>query len=281
MTGSALLSYREVLNWIAFGEAVDDDLVDPTAGEICDDDLLPALLALAAGRAIDSPPDLVEKRARWEADEENSESLWRWYHEAQAAHDQVVAHASTLVANGGRSPEVLIAEVQARLNERAERGRRFATAVDGLVAAIGRGAICCRPVPDAGSYRGRASPDDRLRRFGALPPGWFEPEVVRRVWPSSGPFARLQQRQSGQSHVRSNLAAALPVGNLFPARTGFTADDPLLDAREAASECGRKLSTFRRDVRAGKLPAAIYVLRRTPRWRRSELRAAVELSRRT
>ena len=281
MSARALLSYREVLNWIAFGQAVDSDLVDPPANEVAGDDLLPVLLALSAGQGVEPPPDLVEKRARWEADEENSESLSRWYHEAQAAHDRVVAHALALVANGGSSPEALAAEVQARLDQRAERARRFAAALDGLVAAIARGAIFCRLVPDAGSYRGRASPDDRLRRFGELPPGWFEFDAVKRLWPSTRPFARLQQRHSEQNHERSKLASALPVGNLFPAVTGVTDDDPLLDAREAASECGRKLSTFRRDVRAGKLPAAIYVLRRTPRWRRSELRAAVELSRRT
>jgi predicted DNA-binding transcriptional regulator AlpA len=53
-------------------------------------------------------------------------------------------------------------------------------------------------------------------------------------------------------------------------------DDPLLTARESAAETGRALSTFWRDVRNGVLPRAQYILPRAPRWRRSELRAAIE-----
>ena len=59
----------------------------------------------------------------------------------------------------------------------------------------------------------------------------------------------------------------------------YMPDDPLLDARESAAETGRALSTFWRDVRAGRLPRAYYVTPRCPRWRRSELRAAVEACR--
>jgi predicted DNA-binding transcriptional regulator AlpA len=56
-------------------------------------------------------------------------------------------------------------------------------------------------------------------------------------------------------------------------------DDPLLSAAEAAAETGRALSTFWRDVRAGRLPVAYYVTPRCPRWRRSELRVAVDACR--
>jgi predicted DNA-binding transcriptional regulator AlpA len=56
-------------------------------------------------------------------------------------------------------------------------------------------------------------------------------------------------------------------------------DDPLLTVTEAAAESGRAASTFRRDVRQGTMPPAIYVLPRCPRWRRSEIRAAVEACR--
>jgi predicted DNA-binding transcriptional regulator AlpA len=58
-------------------------------------------------------------------------------------------------------------------------------------------------------------------------------------------------------------------------------DDPLLTARESAAETGRALSTFWRDVRNGILPRAQYILPRAPRWRRSELRAAVDAASRT
>ena len=55
----------------------------------------------------------------------------------------------------------------------------------------------------------------------------------------------------------------------------YVPDDPLLTAREAAAERGQAVSTFWRDVRAGRVPAAYYVSPRCPRWRRSELRAAL------
>ncbi len=58
-----------------------------------------------------------------------------------------------------------------------------------------------------------------------------------------------------------------------------TAPDPLLMAEEAAAETGRALSTFWRDVKRGTLPAPYYVTPRAPRWRQSELRAAVDATR--
>lgn len=55
----------------------------------------------------------------------------------------------------------------------------------------------------------------------------------------------------------------------------YVPDDPLLTAAEGAAETGRGLSTFWRDVKRGALPAPLYLTPRMPRWRRSELRAAV------
>lgn len=59
-------------------------------------------------------------------------------------------------------------------------------------------------------------------------------------------------------------------------KPAYVPDDPLLSAAEAATETGRALSTFWRDVRTGRVPPAYYVAPKSPRWRRSELRAAVE-----
>jgi predicted DNA-binding transcriptional regulator AlpA len=59
----------------------------------------------------------------------------------------------------------------------------------------------------------------------------------------------------------------------------YVPDDPLLTAAEAAIERGQALSTFWRDVAARRVPRAFYVSPRCPRWRRSELRAALEASR--
>lgn len=60
----------------------------------------------------------------------------------------------------------------------------------------------------------------------------------------------------------------------------YVPDDPLLTAAEAAMETGRGLSTFWRDVRGRRLPPPYYILPRCPRWRRSELRTAIDACRR-
>jgi len=62
-------------------------------------------------------------------------------------------------------------------------------------------------------------------------------------------------------------------------RPAYVPEDPLLSAREAAAERGQGLSTFWRDVRARRVPPAYYVSPRCPRWRRSEIRAALEACR--
>ncbi len=59
----------------------------------------------------------------------------------------------------------------------------------------------------------------------------------------------------------------------------YTPDDPLLTAAEAAAERRQAISTFWRDVKAGRVPLAIYTSPRCPRWRRSEIRAALEACR--
>jgi predicted DNA-binding transcriptional regulator AlpA len=62
-------------------------------------------------------------------------------------------------------------------------------------------------------------------------------------------------------------------------KQNYVPDDPLLNPAQAAIERGQALSTFWRDVRAGRVPPAYYVSPRCPRWRRSELRAGVDARR--
>jgi predicted DNA-binding transcriptional regulator AlpA len=57
------------------------------------------------------------------------------------------------------------------------------------------------------------------------------------------------------------------------------AHDPLLPARDAADEVGLSLAGFWRAVAAGRLPAPVYPAPKSPRWRASELRAALEQTR--
>lgn len=59
----------------------------------------------------------------------------------------------------------------------------------------------------------------------------------------------------------------------------YVPSDPLLSPAEAAMERGQAVSTFWRDVKLGRIPKAIYVTERRPRWRRSEIIAALEQNR--
>jgi predicted DNA-binding transcriptional regulator AlpA len=55
--------------------------------------------------------------------------------------------------------------------------------------------------------------------------------------------------------------------------------DPLLSAESAAAEVNLALPTFYKQVAAGRFPAPVYSAPRAPRWRRSELIAALEVTR--
>ena len=70
-----------------------------------------------------------------------------------------------------------------------------------------------------------------------------------------------------------------PLGRRPRRKPEYIPADPLLTAAEAAAERGQALSTFWRDVAAGRVPTAFYVSPRCPRWRLSELHAALEACR--
>jgi predicted DNA-binding transcriptional regulator AlpA len=76
-------------------------------------------------------------------------------------------------------------------------------------------------------------------------------------------------------HVAPEFDLAAMAVRRKVVKQAYIPEDPLLNVAEAAKETGRAVSTFWRDVRAGLLPAAYYVTPRSPRWRRSELRACV------
>jgi predicted DNA-binding transcriptional regulator AlpA len=59
----------------------------------------------------------------------------------------------------------------------------------------------------------------------------------------------------------------------------YTPSDPLLMAEQAAAEAGLSLPGFWKAVQAGRLPAPFYPLSRAPRWRLSELKGALEITR--
>lgn len=55
--------------------------------------------------------------------------------------------------------------------------------------------------------------------------------------------------------------------------------DPLLPAELSAAEVGLSLPAFWRAVASGRLPAPLYPAPKAPRWRRSELNAALDATR--
>ncbi|MGY4802849.1 helix-turn-helix transcriptional regulator [Teichococcus aerofrigidensis] len=64
-----------------------------------------------------------------------------------------------------------------------------------------------------------------------------------------------------------------------PAAAGWQEPDPHLSAAEAKSVVGVSLSTFWAGVRTGRFPQPYYPSPKSPRWKRSELLAALEATR--
>lgn len=75
--------------------------------------------------------------------------------------------------------------------------------------------------------------------------------------PTAAPADRKAARRANRAEART-LAA-----------------DPLLTAEEAAAEAGVALSTWWKHVKSGRFPAPSYPLPRMPRWRLSDVRAAL------
>lgn len=57
------------------------------------------------------------------------------------------------------------------------------------------------------------------------------------------------------------------------------APDPLMNAKRSADHVGLTLAPFWKAVASGRLPAPYYPAPRAPRWRKSELDAALEATR--
>jgi len=58
----------------------------------------------------------------------------------------------------------------------------------------------------------------------------------------------------------------------------YTPDDPLLSAKECSMEVNCCLSQFWKLVKENRLPKPYYISNKLPRWKRSELRAAIEVT---
>jgi predicted DNA-binding transcriptional regulator AlpA len=84
----------------------------------------------------------------------------------------------------------------------------------------------------------------------------------------------LRQQEDAVKHA-SKQSAAPNAAHDDRVRT----DDPLLNARHSAAEVDLSLPAFWRAVGAERLPAPVYPAPRAPRWRRSELHAALEATR--
>lgn len=69
----------------------------------------------------------------------------------------------------------------------------------------------------------------------------------------------------------TRTTSAAPPSQPMPANGIAGGVDPLLTAREAAAYRRQGRSTFWRDVRDGRVPPAIYVAPKSPRWRLSDL----------
>lgn len=88
---------------------------------------------------------------------------------------------------------------------------------------------------------------------------------------------RFSQR-SAEELERVKMAVAETLPRRTSVRTGDP-EDPLLTARQSADDLNISMAALWKGVADGRLPAPFYVLPRAPRWRRSELRAALEANR--
>jgi predicted DNA-binding transcriptional regulator AlpA len=64
-----------------------------------------------------------------------------------------------------------------------------------------------------------------------------------------------------------------------PTPTRRVCDDPLETVQEVAERTGTSVPSVWRQVQVGRLPAPLYPAPRAPRWRRSEIDAALEATR--
>jgi predicted DNA-binding transcriptional regulator AlpA len=86
----------------------------------------------------------------------------------------------------------------------------------------------------------------------------------------------MQPKPGHSASFREALSPATTFARLEPAAEPA---DPFLDVREGAAAVGISIPSFWRAVAEGRLPMPVYPSPRTPRWRQSELIAAVELTR--
>jgi predicted DNA-binding transcriptional regulator AlpA len=98
---------------------------------------------------------------------------------------------------------------------------------------------------------------------------------------ATSPDAVLSPR-AGPTEIgltNAKLSRKRPLEDRERRKPVYICNDPLLTAKEAATERNQGISTFWRDVKAGKVPPAYYINEKSPRWRLSELRASIEATR--
>jgi predicted DNA-binding transcriptional regulator AlpA len=87
---------------------------------------------------------------------------------------------------------------------------------------------------------------------------------------------KLANNPKSDATIADNLPRRkLDVHRERRAEARVLTDDPLLTVREAAAEVGIGVTTFWKWVKLGRFPQPLYPLPRSPRWRRSEVRAAL------
>ncbi len=161
------LSCRAVLNWIAFGQDDDENLVNWPDSDDCDPGLLEALEAMADGRAF-RPDDGRPLPS---------------YVELEARARRLVARTGNTAADLAKAMKP---KVDARESEQKQRREKWDEAIDKLSAATAGGLRTHTP---AGPYyKGRESPDWILSHQltgGNISKGFYLRTDVLKWWPSA------------------------------------------------------------------------------------------------
>jgi len=109
---------------------------------------------------------------------------------------------------------------------------------------------------------------------------YLQEQIQKRLEEGASENGTVTVTSSDEGSAQGLVVSSLPPNS--PARgatQGYVPLDPLLDARESATEVGLSEPGFWKAVQGGRMPPPYYPLSRAPRWRRSELHAAVAATR--
>ena len=215
---NALLSYAELLNWIAFRQACEDDLIGCCCCDECDPALLKIFDCMSTGLQIWQPQPLWPDAPEWAMIGAPPPSI---------AVD--IERADAIIARCKLSPAQLANEMRPKVELWQERSTIWRQALADLTEAIIANVLEPKTAPDTGAYAGRLSPGGMLSfSLRGLPSGWFAKTAVLDRWPvptHPDPAKRRRPVDSATAlrRVKDYVEAEIRSGRPIPKRAAMVA----------------------------------------------------------